>query len=95
VIDKQFLQLRLANAAIDIYMATAVLSRTSWEIARAGRVDAEAAEIDCARVFIPAAMRRARRNVRALRVNQDARLSAIAQRALDSGNLAPEVPTDR
>jgi acyl-CoA dehydrogenase family member 9 len=95
VIEKEFLQLRLANAAIDIYLSVAVLSRTTWEIERAGSVQAAAAELDCARVFIPAAMRRVRRNVRGLRVNQDARLSAIAQRALDSGDLAPETPTDR
>jgi acyl-CoA dehydrogenase family protein 9 len=92
VIDKQFLQLRLANAAIDIYLATAVLSRTTWEISRAGGVAGAANALDCARVFIPAAMRRARRNVRALRVNQDKRLSAIAERALESGDLAPETP---
>src|SRR3954466_12853693 len=61
VIEQQFLQLRLANAAIDIYMAVATLSRTSWEIERAGSVEGAAAEVDCARVFIPAAMRRARR----------------------------------
>jgi acyl-CoA dehydrogenase family member 9 len=95
VIDKQFLQQRLANAAVDIYMSTAVLSRTTWEIERAGSVEAAAAELDCARVFIPAAMRRARRNIRALRTNQDARLKAIAERALESGVLAPEIPTDR
>ena len=95
IIERQFLQLRLANAAIDIFMAVAVLSRTTWEIERAGSVDAAAAELDCARVFIPAAMRRARRSVRALRNNQDARLSAIAARALESGELAPETPTDR
>jgi alkylation response protein AidB-like acyl-CoA dehydrogenase len=95
VIDKQFLQLRLANAAIDIYMSVAVLSRTTWEIERAGSVAAAEAEIDCARVFIPAAMRRARRNVRALRINQDKRLSDIASRALESGDLAPETPSDR
>ncbi len=95
VIEKQFLQLRLANAAIDIYLSVAVLSRTTWEIERAGSVDAATAELDCARVFIPAAMRRARRNVRALRINQDGRLSAIAARALESGDLAPETPTDR
>ena len=95
VIDKQFLQLRLANAAIDIFMSVAVLSRTTWEIERAGGVAGAAAELDCARVFIPAAMRRARRNVRALRINQDARLSAIAARALESGDLAPATPTDR
>jgi len=95
VIEKQFLQLRLANAAIDIYMAVAVLSRTTWEIERAGSVDAAAAELDCARVFIPAAMRRARRNVRALRANQDERLKAIAERALENVDLAPVSPSDR
>ncbi len=95
VIEKQFLQLRLANAAIDIFMSVAVLSRTTWEIERAGSVEAAAAELDCARVFIPAAMRRARRHIRALRNNQDERLSAIAARALDTGELAPETPTDR
>ncbi len=95
IIEKQFLQLRLANAAIDIYMATAVLSRTTWEIERAGSIEAAQAELDCARVFIPAAMRRARRNIRALRRNQDSRLKAIAERALDSTDLAPVTPTDR
>ena len=95
IIERQFLQLRLANAAIDIFMSVAVLSRTTWEIERAGSVDAAAAELDCARVFIPAAMRRARRNVRALRNNQDERLSAIASRALENGELAPETPSDR
>ena len=95
VIDRQFLQLRLANAAIDIFASVAVLSRTTWEIERAGGVEGAAAELDCARVFIPAAMRRARRNIRALSVNQDKRLSAIATRALDTGDLAPTTPTDR
>ena len=95
VIERQFLQLRVANAAIDIYMAVATLSRTTWEIERAGSVEAAAAEIDCARVFIPAAMRRARRNVRALKANQDARLKAIAERALETAELAPVPPTDR
>jgi acyl-CoA dehydrogenase family protein 9 len=95
VIERQFLQLRLANAAIDIYLAVATLSRTTWEIERAGSADAAAAELDCARVFIPAAMRRARRNIRALRANQDARLKAIAERALENADLAPATPTDR
>jgi len=95
IIEKQFIQLRLANAAIDIFYSVAVLSRTTWEIERAGSVEAAAAELDCARVFIPAAMRRARRNIRALRINQDGRLKAIAERALESGALAPETPSDR
>jgi acyl-CoA dehydrogenase family protein 9 len=93
-IDRQFHQQRLANAAIEIYLSVAVLSRTTWELERAGETGA-AAELDCARVFIPAAMRRARRQLRALRTNQDARTKAIAERALESGDLAPETPTDR
>jgi acyl-CoA dehydrogenase family protein 9 len=95
VIDQQFMQLRLANAAIDIFLSVATLSRTTWEIERAGSVAGAEAELDCARVFVAAAMRRARRNIRALRVNQDARLKAIAERALDSADLAPATPTDR
>jgi hypothetical protein len=90
VIDQQFLQLRLANVAIDVYMSVAVLSRTTWEIERAGGESNATAQLDCARVFIPAAMRRARRNIRALRANQDARLKAIAERALENGDLAPD-----
>ena len=95
VIERQFLQNRMANAAIDIYMSAAVLSRTTWEIERAGSVEAAAAELDCARIFIPAAMRRARRSIRGLRVNQDERLKVIAERALESVDLAPPSPSDR
>ena len=36
IIERQFLQERLANAAIDIFLSVAVLSRTTWEIERAG-----------------------------------------------------------
>jgi hypothetical protein len=39
-------------------------------------------------------MRRARRSIRALRVNQDDRLKAIAERALENVDLAPRAPTD-
>jgi acyl-CoA dehydrogenase family protein 9 len=95
ILERQFLQQRFANISIDVYMSAAVLSRTTWEIARAGSAESAAAELDCARVFIPAAMRRARRHLRALRVNQDRRMKAIAEWALESGELGPETPTDR
>jgi acyl-CoA dehydrogenase family protein 9 len=89
IIERQFLQERMANAAIDIFLATAVLSRTTSALERAGADDARA-DLDCARIFVPMAYRRARRNIRGLRRNQDVRLSAIAQHALDTGSAAPE-----
>lgn len=95
ILDRQFLQERMANAAIDIFLATAVLSRTTWEIERAERGGFAAdAHLDCARIFVPMAYRRARRAIRGLRRNQDARMKAVAERSLESGELGPEAPAD-
>ena len=94
IIERQFHQERMANAAIDIYLATATLSRCTWAIGKAGSVEAAAADLDNAKIFIPMAMRRARRNVRAIEHNQDGRLRAIAARALESGDLTVRPPTD-
>ena len=84
----------MANAAIDIYLATAVLSRTTWEIERLGGETAAREHLDCARIFVPMAYRRARRSIRGLSRNQDARLAAVASRALECGDLGPEAATD-
>ncbi len=96
VIDRQYLQERMANAAIDIYFATAVLSRVTWEIERAGGPDTDAARphVDMARIFVPMAYRRARRNIRGLRRNQDHRVDAIAARSLETGEVGLEAATD-
>jgi len=92
IIEKQFLQERMANAAIDVYHAMAVLSRATAALERArGEPGKAAADLDCARIFVPMAMRRARRSVRALGRNQDARLKSIAERALESGELVLEM----
>jgi acyl-CoA dehydrogenase family protein 9 len=92
IIEKQFLQERMANTAIDVFHAMAALSRATAALERAGGDESKAqADLDCARIFVPMAMRRARRSVRALGRNQDVRLKAIAERALDSGELVPEV----
>jgi acyl-CoA dehydrogenase family protein 9 len=93
IIERQILQERMANAAIDIYLATAVLSRATSAIARKG-VDGATDDLDNARVFIPMAMRRARRQIRAFERNQDERLEALARRALESGDLTVPTPTD-
>jgi very long chain acyl-CoA dehydrogenase len=94
VIERQFHQERLANAAIDIYLSTATLSRASWAIERAGGPEKAAADVDNARIFVSMAMRRTRRALRALEHHQDGRLKAIAERALESGSLTVETPTD-
>jgi acyl-CoA dehydrogenase family member 9 len=94
IIDKQFQQERMANAAIDIYLAVAVLSRTTWEIERAGGEEGAKAHLDCARIFVPMATRRIRRNIRGLRRNQDSRMRAIAENALQTTDLGPESPAD-
>ena len=92
IVDKQFLQERMANTAIDVYHAMATLSRATAALESAGGDEATVQnDIDCARIFVPMAMRRARRSVRALGRNQDARLKAIAERALESGELVREV----
>ena len=90
IIERQFLQERMANAAIDIFLATAVLSRTSSDIERLGGEDAAKAQLDCARIFVPMAYRRARRSIRGLRKHQDARLKAIAEHALETVDLGPD-----
>jgi acyl-CoA dehydrogenase family protein 9 len=93
IIEKQFHQERLANAAIDIYLAVCALSRATAALEAAGGDQAKAApDLDCAKLFVGSAMRRARRSVRGLSRNQDERQKAVAERALESGQLAPEVP---
>lgn len=94
IIERQFDQERMANAAIDIFMSSATLVRASWAIEQAGGPEQAAADVDHAKIFVPSAARRARRAVRAIDRNQDARVRAIAERALASGVLTVPVPTD-
>jgi acyl-CoA dehydrogenase family protein 9 len=96
IVDRQYVQERLANAAMDLFLATATLARATSELEKAGGDESKVAnELDCARVFVHAAYRRTRRSLRALRNNQDKRLDAIAERAVESKDLAPPAPTDR
>ncbi len=94
IIDRQMLQERMANAAIDIYLSTAVLSRVTTALKRHGETGA-AADLEAARLFIPTSMRRTRRAIRALERNADDTVRAIAQRALDTGDLTVPTPTDQ
>jgi acyl-CoA dehydrogenase family protein 9 len=93
IVDRQYVQERLANAAIDLYVASATLARATAELEAAGGDEtAVAAQLDCVRIFVPMAFRRARRQLRGLQRNQDERLDAIAARAIESGDLAPPAP---
>ncbi|MBK6982263.1 MAG: acyl-CoA dehydrogenase family protein [Betaproteobacteria bacterium] len=94
VIERQFHQERLANAAMDIFLSTATLSRATWAIEKAGGPEKATADMDNARIFIPVAMRRTRRALRALSHNQDGRLKTLAERAMEEGSLTVETPTD-
>ena len=93
IIERQFLHERMANAAIDLYLATAVLSRVTAVLERVGEKEA-AADLEVARFFIPMAMRRTRRAIRALERNADDAARAIATRALATGDLTVPTPTD-
>lgn len=96
IIERQYVQERLANAAMDLFFCTAVLSRITSEIEAAdGKLDVVSHELDCARVFVHMAYRRTRRSLRALKNNQDERLDAIAAHAVAMVDLAPAAPTDR
>ncbi len=94
VIERQFHQERLANAAIDIFLSAATLSRATWAIETLGGADRATADLDNARIFIALAMRRTRRALRALKRNHDAGLKLLAERALETGSLTVDTPTD-
>jgi acyl-CoA dehydrogenase family member 9 len=87
IIGQQFIQERMANAAIDIFLATAVLSRTTSELNRLGGPANAKEQLDCTRIFVPMAYRRARRNIRGITHNQDDRLKGIAEQSLAQGDL--------
>lgn len=93
IIERQMIQERMANAAIDIYLSTAVLSRATTAITKHGEAGAKD-DLDAAKIFIAMAMRRARRAIRAIEKNQDDRLRALAKRAYDTGDLTVPTPTD-
>lgn len=91
--ERQILQERMANIAGDIYLATATLARASHAASHgATGSDDVAAELDCARLFIQTAFRRARRTLHDMRHNQDALVTAVARRSLATKELGPPTP---
>jgi len=95
IMERQFIQERMADAAIGIYLSLAVLVRTTREIERAGGVEHAQPEIECARTFLADTNRYVRRKIRQISRNQDARLKSVAERALETLEPAPLPPYDR
>jgi acyl-CoA dehydrogenase family protein 9 len=79
IVEREYHQKRLADAAIELYAMAASLSRAT---ARTESVGEEAASEDIllAHSFCSAAWRRARRSLRAIEHNQDRRYGAIVRR---------------
>jgi acyl-CoA dehydrogenase family protein 9 len=94
IMERQFIQERMADAAIGIYLSLAVLVRTTREIERAG-VERVQPEIECARTFLADTNRYVRRKIRQIGRNQDTRLKSVAERALETQEPAPLPPYDR
>lgn len=89
MLERQLLQERMANAASDIYLSVAALSRATATLEDGGDAEVVQGEVDCARLFVHAATRRARRALRELRQNQDSLIRAIAGRSLKAQELEP------
>lgn len=81
---REFILARLTDAAIDLYVMTACLSRASRVIDRLG-VDGAAREIDLTRLFCAEARRRVRRQWKALESNLDDVVRRVSDRACADG----------
>lgn len=96
IIDHQFIQERMADVVIDIYLSTAVLSRTTWKLERAANAPEKQAAVthaeECAHMFLNEAYRRAQRNIANMQRNQDRRMKAVAELAIRHGDVAPAMP---
>ena len=96
IIERQMIQERLADAAIDLYFSSATLARITSELeAAGGDIESVRREAECARLFLGMAARRVRRNLRGVRRNADQRVRQIAESAVAAGELAPPSPIDR
>jgi len=77
IVEREYLQKRLADAAIDLYAISASISRATARIESVGE-DAAADQIRLAHTFTNLAVRRIRRNLRMIDKNSDRRFHDIA-----------------
>jgi acyl-CoA dehydrogenase family protein 9 len=87
VIQKEYHQERLANVAIDLYAALAVLSRATAAIAARG-AERSAEEVRVARAFVEGAKYRMVGHLKEMDKNRDAEQTAISESAYASAGYA-------
>jgi acyl-CoA dehydrogenase family protein 9 len=86
IVDRQFAQERLADAAGDLYALVACLSRANTRIRESGAVAARR-DILLTRTFGNAAWRRIRRHLHQVEKNQDANLVKVSELAYAAGGF--------
>jgi acyl-CoA dehydrogenase family protein 9 len=84
IAEMQYVQMRIANAAIDLYALAACLSRTTLAIERRGEVGS-GREIDLTQMFAAGADARMRGNLMKLEHNDDELRKLIAARTYTDG----------
>ncbi len=84
ILEREYLQQRLADAAIDIYAMSACLSRATSRIEAVGEAEAKD-HIELAHTFVNLAIRRVRRNLRMIDRNSDARFKTVVSRVRERG----------
>jgi len=84
IIDRQFIQSRIADMTVDIYAMAATISRTDGLIKRLGH-DAVANEQAMCTRFVDKTWRRVRRNAQRVDFETDAPLTAIAETLYERG----------
>ena len=84
ILEREYLQKRIADAAIDIYAMSACLSRASSRIEAVGE-SAAADHIRLAHTFVNVAIRRVRRNLRMIDRNSDRRFKEVVSWVRERG----------
>jgi acyl-CoA dehydrogenase family protein 9 len=90
IAERQFVQRRVADVAIDLYALAACLSRTTLAIERHGE-EAALREIEHTRIFATLAHARLRQNIAEFEANDDELRKDSAKRAYADGRYALDV----
>jgi acyl-CoA dehydrogenase family member 9 len=89
IFERQYVQKRIADLLIDLFVGLCVISRADSLIA--SRPDTRTQVIDVARVFSHQARRRMSRNIRGAALNEDHAMDALAGAVLERGSYPWDV----